>query len=374
MNTTKDKTYMLQAIQLANKGIYSCMPNPRVGCIIVKNDRIIARGWHQQAGAEHAEVMAINNAKVNLDNATLYVSLEPCCHYGRTPPCINKIISAKIKRVVVAMSDPNPQVAGKGVAALQQAGIDVTLGVCQSEAKQINSGFITRMFANKPYVRLKMALSIDGRSAMANGESKWITCKQSRIEVQKLRAKSCAVITGIGTVLADNPSLNVRYSDLIAESNEFYLSSRQPIRVIMDSNLRTPLDAKIVNLAGKVIIVTSSNNNNIINKLKNKGVEIFKIKHKNNQLCLESLLAYLAKNQCNEVLVEAGSKLSGSFIAHNLVDELVLMIAPKLMGSAALSAFDVQIDNMNNTINWYYHDVKKVGECLHLILKPLNNR
>jgi diaminohydroxyphosphoribosylaminopyrimidine deaminase/5-amino-6-(5-phosphoribosylamino)uracil reductase len=364
----KDEVFMRQAIDLACKGIYSCMPNPRVGCVIVKNNQIIAQGWHQQAGGEHAEVMAINNSKVSLQNATLYVTLEPCCHYGKTPPCVNKIIAAKISRVVVAMTDPNPQVAGKGIAALRQAGIEVIVGNCQSEAEQINQGFIKRMLSNKPYTRLKMALSADGRSAMASGESKWITCKQSRIAVQQLRAKSCAIITGIGTVLADNPSLNVRYQDL-TNDDKFYMPSRQPIRVITDSNLKTPLDSKIINLAGKVIIATTSNNDKAIKRLQNKGVEVVSIKTTNNQVNLRELLDYLANQQCNEVLVEAGSNLSGSFIAHNLVDELILMVAPKLMGSAAMAAFDIKINKMQDTINWYYHDVKQVGECLHITLK-----
>jgi diaminohydroxyphosphoribosylaminopyrimidine deaminase/5-amino-6-(5-phosphoribosylamino)uracil reductase len=254
---SSDLEYMLQAIRLAKKGWYTTEPNPRVGCVIVNSGKIVGEGWHQYAGQAHAEVNALAQAGDQSKGATVYVTLEPCSHTGKTPPCVDALIAAGVKKVFVAMMDPNPLVAGKGTKKLQAAGIETETGLLELQARDLNPGFIKRMESGRPFVRVKLAMSLDGRTAMASGESKWISSEASRHDVQCLRAESSAILTGIGTVLADDPSMNVR---LNAEQLELEgMSNKQPKRLVLDSQFKMPIDAQIASLDGECIVFTSVN-------------------------------------------------------------------------------------------------------------------
>jgi diaminohydroxyphosphoribosylaminopyrimidine deaminase/5-amino-6-(5-phosphoribosylamino)uracil reductase len=265
MTKQQDTIYMAQAIRLAKRGTYTTQPNPRVGCVLVKNNEVIAEGWHVRAGQGHAEVEALKQTS-NASGATAYVTLEPCSHFGRTAPCAEALIKAKVSRVVIAMQDPNPQVSGKGIALLEAAGIKTTNGILGTEAREINKGFIQRMLYKKPYVLSKLAMSLDGRTAMASGESKWITSAEARHDVQRLRAAASAILTGVDTVLADDPSLNVRLESI---------DVKQPLRVILDSSLKTPTSAKLLGLAGRSLVLTCSENTQKIDALKQAGAEVY---------------------------------------------------------------------------------------------------
>lgn len=371
-----DHEYMALAIQLAKQGLYTTSPNPRVGCVLVKNDEIIGQGFHIKAGEGHAEVNAIADAKQRgneTKDSTAYVTLEPCSHFGRTPPCAQGLIDAQVKRVVAAMTDPNPQVAGNGFDMLREAGIEVVDNCLAAESAKLNLGFIKRMSMSGnvsteplPYVRLKMATSLDGRSAMQSGESQWITGPEARTEVQKIRAQSCAIICGADSVLIDDPSMNVRISS--DHSNTI----RQPLRVIIDSQHRVKPDAKIFTLPGKVMIASPIA---AAHEISSKHCEVTYLLAKqdvlNNrqQVDLTNLLAHLASQGINEVLVETGAKLAGAFIAQDLVDELVMFTAPTLLGSDARPAFDLPFSKMDQQIRWSWQDVRMVGNDLKLVLK-----
>jgi len=327
-----DRRFMRQAIELAKKGLYSTDPNPRVGCIICHDDIIIGEGWHEKAGDKHAEIMALDNCQDNVHGATCYVTLEPCSHHGRTSPCCDALIEAGIKRLVVAMEDPNPQVSGTGFERLEKAGIEVNVGLMAAEARELNPGFIKRMQTGLPWVTCKLAMSIDGRTAMASGESQWITCKLSRQDIQLLRARSSAIITGSGTVNIDNPSMNVRQDDFANPYHqEFPLL--QPWRVIMDSHLSVDPKAKIFSLPGRVIWATTeavdeSKNTEQLTMLQLPADQQGKVSAK-------LLLKWLADQGCNEVMIEAGANLSGAFINADLVDRLSIYMAPKILGDKA---------------------------------------
>lgn len=331
MSDLQDAKFMAHAIKLAAKGRYTTDPNPRVGCVIVKNYKILGEGWHQKAGQAHAEINALQNVG-DVVGATAYVTLEPCSHHGKTPPCCDALIQAGIKRVVVAMQDPNPLVAGTGLQRLREAGIIVKCGLLEEDARTLNRGFIKRMETNLPWVVSKMAMSFDGRTAMASGESKWITSPESRTDVHQLRAESSAILTGINTVLADDPSMNVRLENV---------DILQPVRVVLDSRLQMPVTAKMLELLGRTIILTCSTDQTKQQSLIQAGAEVFCLPEKNGRLDLNEVMSFLAKQQVNQVLVEAGATLNGALLDLNLVDDWRVYMAPCILGSEGRGLFNL---------------------------------
>lgn len=358
--------FMEQALALARLGRYTTMPNPRVGCILVKNGRVIGRGWHEIAGEGHAEVVALADAKRTVEGATAYVTLEPCSHFGKTPPCCDLLIESGVAAVVIAMTDPNPDVSGEGVKRLEDAGITVINGVLEESARQLNQGFIKRMETGLPHVRCKMAMSLDGRTSMASGESQWITGSDAREKVQQLRAESCAIVTGIGSILRDDSSLTVRieqFGKLEPGVNRDNLIARQPLRIVVDSNLRIPLDARVLSQPGKTIIATSVRSIDKEEELKRRwGVECVFLPDESGRVDLEMLLRWLAEMQCNEVLVEAGSMLAGGFLENNLIDEFTLFMAPSLMGCTAKGLFDLPLESLSDRIQLQIKNIYAVGK------------
>ena len=369
-----DIVYMQKAIELAKKGLYSAKPNPAVGCVLVKNGCIVGKGWHEEAGQPHAERVALAHAGSHAEGSTAYVTLEPCSHFGKTPPCADGLIEAKVARVVVAMVDPNPLVSGQGIQRIKDAGIEVVVGVLEADAKAINLGFISKMEKKLPFVRLKMASSLDGRTAMSNGESHWITGEESRKEVHKMRALSGALITGIGTVLADDPSLTVRLSD--AELAELNLTQDNchPIRVVLDPNLSMPSDAKMLSLPGRTILMTSKETADrspeLVEMLHNQGIEMVAVSAQNDRLDIESILRYLAEEEnINDVMVESGAIVAGAFMQSGLVNELHSFIAPSLMGNTAKPMFMLpEIQSMNQKMNLQIQSIDRFGEDVRLVL------
>lgn len=351
--TADDVRHMAHALALAQRGLYTTDPNPRVGCVLVKDGKIIGAGWHERAGQAHAEVHALRQAGNGARGATAYVSLEPCCHQGRTPPCSQALIQAGVTRVIAAMPDPNPRVAGQGFAELERAGIRVEHGLLQSQAERLNPGFISRMARERPFVRVKLAASLDGRTALANGQSKWITGEAARADVQRLRARSSAILTGIGTVLADDPSLTVRDLDI----------GRQPLRVVLDGKLRMPAGARMLGLAGKTLIATCSKNEPVIGALQAKGVEVLSLPGTGSGLDLLVLMRLLAQREVNELLVEAGARLCGALLKAGLVDELIVYLAPHLLGNGARGMFNLpELTDMSGRITLDIQDVRAVGK------------
>ncbi|MDD5612772.1 MAG: bifunctional diaminohydroxyphosphoribosylaminopyrimidine deaminase/5-amino-6-(5-phosphoribosylamino)uracil reductase RibD, partial [Gallionella sp.] len=323
MLAADDSHWMAEALHLAEKGLCTTSPNPRVGCVLVKNGVVVGRGWHERAGEPHAEVHAILQAGSEARGATAYVTLEPCSHHGRTPPCADALVAAGVCRVVVAMQDPNPLVAGRGIACLRDAGIAVEVGLMESAARDLNAGFIVRMTRGTPLVRSKIGMSLDGRTALANGVSQWITGEDARRDVQHWRARSCVVLTGINTILADDAHLNVR--DL--------QTGRQPLRVVLDSDLRMPTAAKV--LQGGVLIYTVNPDPLKVLRLEEAGAEVAVLPDGDGRVDLQAMLQDLARRSCNEVLVEAGATLNGALLQAGLVDEMLLYVAPSLLGDAA---------------------------------------
>ena len=367
--------YMRRAIDLAGNAI-NTSPNPRVGCVLVINQEIVGEGWHVALGEAHAEVMALEQAGDRAKSSIAFVSLEPCSHTGRTGPCSDALIKAGVSQVVIACIDPNVEVAGKGVEKLIAAGIPVTqLTDFDSLARAVTPGYFKRREQGIPYVRCKLAMSLDGRTALANGESKWISGQQSRSDVQRLRAESSAVITGIETVLADDPSLNVRIGDLnLAQEdlarNEKALS-KQPLRVILDSHLRTPTEAKILSLPGEVKVFSIDTPGTVKNPASN--VEYLQAAASGKRVSLHSVLESLASDfACTEVLVEAGATLSTAFIKAGLVDELIVYIAPKLLGSDARSLLNIAgIESMSDSLNFEITDLQQIDCDIRVVLKPV---
>lgn len=361
METEQDRRYMARAIELAKKGLYTTDPNPRVGCVLVKHDQIVGEGWHAVAGGPHAEVNALAQAQGDAQGATAYVTLEPCAHYGKTPPCANALVAAGVSRVVIGSGDPNPQVGGQGIQILQQAGIEVTQGVLQTEAEALNPGFLKRMRTGLPWVRCKMAMSLDGRTAMADGESQWITGPPARQDVQRLRARSSAVLTGIGTVMADDPSLTVREA-LLEEPVR-----RQPLRIVLDSALRLSPTAKLFETDTPVWVITLSDNVEQIQALEAVGARVMTCESNSDdgrrRLNLRSVLQLLGSEGCNEVLVESGAVLAGGFVEQGLLDELIIYIAPCLMGSEARALFSLPtINRMADKQSLQITNVRPVGQ------------
>ena len=372
-----DTEAMAKAVQLAQRGLCTTSPNPRVGCVLSKNGQVIADGWHQQAGDKHAEIEALTQAGEYAQGATAYVTLEPCSHHGKTPPCADALIEAGVTRVVAAMVDPNPKVAGSGLKKLHDAGIDVAWGLLEEESKALNLGFIKRMLNQQPLVRLKMASSLDGRTAMASGESKWITGPAARADVQRWRAQSCAIIMGVDSVLKDDPSMTVRQADWLGEQPELWKTQaiRQPLRVVLDSQLRIPLQAKLLQQPGSTLIATTQHGIDTqagkLKQLKKQGHEII-ISPDTQHIHLPDLLHKLADRDINEALVETGPTLAGAFIQANLVDEMIFYIAPKLMGHAAKPLLQLPgLDHMSDCLQFKFKDIRQVGEDLRIIASPL---
>ena len=332
MISPADQPYMAQALRLAERGLYSTSPNPRVGCVIVRDGVVVGEGWHQRAGEAHAEVNALQQAGAAARGATAYVTLEPCSHHGRTPPCTEALLAAGIGRVVAAMADPNPLVAGRGLAQLQAAGVAVDVGLMADEAHELNIGFVSRMTRKRPWVRLKAAASLDGKTALQNGESQWITGPQARQDGHCWRARACAILSGIGTVRKDDPQLNVRGVD----------TSRQPLKVIVDSRLELSPAARLLE-AGNVLLVSAGQAVAEVAEraaaLRERGAEILDLPDGKGRVDLHALLHELAQRGLNEVHVEAGSRLNGALLAAGLVDEVLLYLAPCLLGDTARGLF-----------------------------------
>jgi diaminohydroxyphosphoribosylaminopyrimidine deaminase/5-amino-6-(5-phosphoribosylamino)uracil reductase len=351
-----DAVYMARALRLAERGLLTTAPNPRVGCVLVREGAIVGEGWHERTGEPHAEINALQQAGSRAAGATVYVTLEPCCHHGRTPPCTDALIAAGVTRVVAAMEDPNPRVAGMGMAALQAAGIDAAAGLLAAAAEQLNSGFVMRMRQGRPRVRCKLAMSLDGRTAMASGESRWITGAAARHDVHQLRARSDAIMTGIGTVLADDPSLTVRLDGL---DDGF----RQPLRVILDSHLRTPPDARLLDSPGETLIITGADDAVNETRLTRSGIRVVTLPVQAGRLDLPAVLQYLGTLQINEVHLEAGNTLCGALLQAGLVDELVIYMAPHLMGEAARGLFALPgLEQMAQRIKLSINDIRAVGD------------
>lgn len=349
------------ALQWAEKGLFSTSPNPRVGCVIVKDGRIIGEGFTQPAGQAHAEVQALNDASAkghDVRGATVYVTLEPCSHFGRTPPCCDALIRAGVARVVSAVEDPNPQVAGQGLARLKAAGIAVECGVLADAAREMNIGFFSRMQRGRPWVRMKVAASLDGRTALHNGQSQWITSQAARDDGHAWRARACAILTGIGTVKEDDPQLNVRA----------VATSRQPQRIVIDSNLEIRPDARVL-AGGGTWIVAAQRNPEQEARLREAGAEVILLPNAAGKVDLAALMQELGRRQINELHVEAGFKLNGSLIREGCVDELLVYIAPTLLGAGkdmfALGPFE----NLEHRFNLGFHEVRQIGEDVRILAR-----
>jgi diaminohydroxyphosphoribosylaminopyrimidine deaminase/5-amino-6-(5-phosphoribosylamino)uracil reductase len=352
---------MARALQLARRGLYTTDPNPRVGSVIVRNGQVIGEGWHERVGEPHAEINALHAAGSEARDSTVYLTLEPCCHHGRTPPCSQALIRAGIRRLVAAMPDPNPLVAGKGFAELEAQGIVVHAGLMEQEAAALNPGFIQRMRNGRPYVRLKLAASLDGRTALAGGESRWITSPAARADVQRWRARSSAIVTGIGTVLADDPSLTVRDFEI----------GRQPLRVVLDSQLKMPVTARLLGLPGATLIVTASDDSVKRDALRGKGAEVTVLPGGQDGIELGGVLAHLAGREMNELFVECGATLAGGMLGGGHVDELLLYYAPHLMGSGERGMFHwPPLAKMADRFSLSILDSRAVGPDWRIIAKP----
>ncbi len=361
--TAQDEMYMARAIELAKKGRFTTTPNPNVGCVLVKDNHIIGEGFHQLAGQGHAEVNALAVAGENAKGATAYVTLEPCSHYGRTPPCAEGLKAAGVVKVIAAMVDTNPQVAGKGLKILSDAGIEVAFGLLEQQARALNLGFFKRMEQGLPYVTCKMAASIDGKPAIKNGQSKWITGSAARQDVQLHRAQSCAILTGADTVITDDAKLNVRLSEL-PQALPTELPLRQPVRVIIDSQNRLTPELAVFNIESEIIIFTTK-----VDKSTQwpHFVRHIEVPQQNNKVNLTSVLAHLAKLQFNHVYLEAGATLAGKMTELNLIDEYIFYLAPKLMGCDAKSLVNfAPLTDMQNTVNLTFKECVKIGDDLRI--------
>ncbi|MDR2877866.1 MAG: bifunctional diaminohydroxyphosphoribosylaminopyrimidine deaminase/5-amino-6-(5-phosphoribosylamino)uracil reductase RibD [Chromatiales bacterium] len=337
MTDSDDRRFMARALELAARGLYSTHPNPRVGCVLVRAGEIVGEGWHERAGEAHAEVAALRAAGAAAHGATAYVTLEPCQHHGRTPPCVDALLRAGVTRVVAAMEDPDPRNAGAGLAALRAASVQVESGLLAVQAEALNPGFIMRHRGGRPFVRCKLGMTLDGRTATATGESRWITGVAARRDVQRLRARSAAIMTGIGTVLADDPSLTIRLDEIDLDQAQA-APTHQPLRVVLDSALHMPHDARLLSQLGNTLIV-SAGASNALEFVSRRGVEVLACASADGRIDLRALLAILAEREINELLLEAGPTLSGAMLQAGLIDELVLYVAPKLLGDNARGLF-----------------------------------
>jgi diaminohydroxyphosphoribosylaminopyrimidine deaminase/5-amino-6-(5-phosphoribosylamino)uracil reductase len=354
-----DHRHMARALQLAARGLNSTRPNPRVGCVIVKDGVVVGEGWHERAGEPHAETVAVRAAGTRARGACCYVTLEPCCHHGRTPPCSEALLSAGVGRVVAAMRDPNPRVCGEGLRQLQAAGVEVGSGLLAAEAEALNVGFCQRMRKGRPWVRAKVGMSLDGRVAMANGESRWITGEAARADVQRWRARSCAVATGVNTVIADDPALTVRVPQLLPEP------IGQPLRVVFDSALRTPRGARVLSGPGAALVITAVAGRSC------DGAETVSCSAVDGHVDLHAAMLELGRREVNEVLVEAGPTLTGALLRAGLVDELLCYVAPTLMGDAAQPLAHLPgLDRLEDAIRLDPLDFRQIGSDWRVIMRP----
>lgn len=358
MFSADDHRHMARALELARRGLYTTTPNPRVGCVIVHDGVVTGEGWHEAAGCPHAEVIALREAGGRARGATVYVTLEPCAHHGRTPPCSEALVAAGVGRVVAAMQDPNPLVAGKGCAALEVARIPATTGLMEDEARELNIGFVSRMTRGRPWVRMKIAASLDGKTALLNGKSQWITGPEARRDGHAFRARACAVLTGIGTVKDDDPQLNVRDVE----------TPRQPLRVVVDSRLDTPPDAKI--LGAGTLIFAAAREESKAQDLESRGAEIVVLPNEQGKVELAGLLRELARRGVNEVHVEAGCKLNGSLLNESCVDELVLYFAPSVIGDTARGMFNLpELTELSGQRKLRIAEVRQVGPDIRVVAR-----
>jgi len=366
MTDLDDVRYMSRALQLAGRGRCSTDPNPRVGCIVVQGERIVGEGWHQFAGGSHAEVFALQAAGDEARGATAYVTLEPCCHHGRTPPCADALIAAGIGSVVVAAEDPDPRVAGRGLAALVAAGIEIRSGVMTAESEALNLGYISRQRRGRPYLRCKMGMTLDGRIATASGESQWITSEAARRDVHRLRARSSAVLTGVGTVISDDPSLTVRL-----EPDDAPEALSAPWRIILDSGLRIPQSSRMLSLPGKTLIV-HGREAVVPDYLQSRDkVTLSPVACVNGRIDLAAMMEALARAEVNEVLVEAGPVLSGALMSAGLVDELWLYVAPKLLGDSACGLMRLpMIERLDQALDLSIKEIRAVGDDWRIVAVP----
>jgi len=369
MDPIHDTSLMARALQLARRGQYSAMPNPHVGCVLVRDGHIIGEGYTRPAGGNHAEVEALLAAG-DAAGAVAYVSLEPCSHRGKTGPCADALIAAGVSRVVAATLDPNPLVAGRGLEKLRAAGVAVECGLLEAEARQLIPGFIARMSRGRGRVRAKLAMSLDGRTAMASGQSQWITGAAARQDVQRLRAMSCAVVTGVGTVLADDCALSVRPGELGLPPGQAELAAaRQPLRVVLDSSLRTPPGARVLAAGGDTLICHAAAAAAPAG-LAREGVELLALAHGAQGLDLQELMAQLSARQCNEILVESGPRLAGALLREGLLDELIVYMAPALLGDRARPLLALPLDAMSDKVELQIEDVRKVGQDWRFTARP----
>lgn len=363
----QDAAFMQLALDLAKQGEFTTTPNPSVGCVLVKDGEVVGKGFHAKAGEPHAEVMALREAGENARGATAYVTLEPCSHFGRTPPCAKGLVEAGVSKVIAAMCDPNPQVAGKGLQILSDAGIESAVGLLEENAEQLNKGFLKRMRTGKPFVQLKLAMSIDGKTAMASGESKWITGAQARADVQQYRAKASAILSTSQTVLADDPSLNVRWEELPLDVKAGYAQEklRQPVRVILDSSHKVRSDFKVF-LAESPVWLVGEDDYSLTDFP--HFTDYLKLDRNQGETRLQALMAELSKRQINTLWVEAGATLAGALIAENLVDELIIYMAPKLLGDQARDLCHLpNLTQLADAPLWQLQSYEPVGDDLKLI-------
>ncbi|MBA6289774.1 bifunctional diaminohydroxyphosphoribosylaminopyrimidine deaminase/5-amino-6-(5-phosphoribosylamino)uracil reductase RibD [Colwellia sp. MB3u-4] len=366
----KDHQFMQRAISLAKRGHFTTSPNPRVGCVIVLKGEVVGEGFHQKAGQGHAEVYALKQAGSKAKGATAYVTLEPCSHFGLTPPCAQALIKAQVSHVIAAMVDPDPRVSGRGLELLTEAGITTQFGLLEQDARALNPGFIHLMTTKLPYVRCKLAASLDGKTAMASGESQWITSSEARTDVQRLRAQSCGIICGADSVIFDNAKMNVRWHAL-GELKQHYAQAdiRQPVRIIIDSKNRLTPDLAVFKTSSKIILIRQTIENSqtwphfVEQVIISKAVD-------SEYIDLSLLLAYLAQQGLNDILIESGAKLAGAFISANLVDELVLYQAPKLIGSEGKSLLNMPaILQLSAAKNLDINDIRMVGKDIRITAK-----
>jgi len=359
--TPADRGFLARALELAARGLYTTTPNPRVGCVIVSAGAIVGEGFHERAGAPHAEITALASAGGRAAGATVYVTLEPCSHHGRTPPCVDALIAARVKRVVAAMGDPNPRVAGAGFARLRAAGIEVAAGLLEREARELNVGFVARMTRGRPWMRMKIAATLDGKTALADGQSQWLTGELARGDGHRWRARSCAVLTGIGTVRDDDPRLTVRAVE----------TSRQPLKVLVDSRLEVPLGARLLD-GGNVLVAAAVEDRPKIAALAERGAEVVLLPNREHKVELGDLARELARRELNEIHVEAGVKLNGSLVAAGLVDEFVIYLAPSLIGESGRGMFNLPpIDALDQRLALRLLDVQRVGDDLRIVARPV---
>ncbi|HZM43553.1 MAG TPA: bifunctional diaminohydroxyphosphoribosylaminopyrimidine deaminase/5-amino-6-(5-phosphoribosylamino)uracil reductase RibD [Burkholderiales bacterium] len=358
MFTPDDHRYMARALELGERGLYTTTPNPRVGCVVVRECEVVGEGWHEKAGGPHAEVNALQAAGARARGSTVYVTLEPCAHHGRTPPCVDALLAAGVTRVVAAMKDPYLN-AGDGLALLERRGVAVASGLLGNEARELNVGFVTRLTRGRPWVRMKVAASLDGKTALSNGRSQWITGEAARRDGHHWRARACAVLTGIGTVKDDDPRLTAR--DVA--------TTRQPLRIVVDSRLETPLTARVLE-GGNVLVAAASEHRDRIAALQEKGAEVVVLPNAAGKVELPDLFRELARRELNEIHVEAGHKLNGSLLNEGMVDELVLYLAPNVIGDAARGMFNLpELTDLSGRRQASIRDVRMIGGDIRVLAR-----